>query len=104
MSKLPISKAREQDLRNFLGMVCDYSGTKEPCKVVVNGGDSTITVEFLPRPGDVAILIGSKGTSIQAVRTILRNWGRNWGVRILVEVIEPTRKSGQTTAPRQAAV
>jgi len=51
-------------------------------------GDSTIVYELRVDKSDVGKIIGKKGNTARAIRTILNAAGRKSGKRIMLEIIE----------------
>lgn len=88
-----LTEDQEDDLRNFVDSFVAYSGAEDPEGFLVDyqTGDHTILVSFRPAACDVGKVIGAKGRTAAALRTILQGWGRCWGIYLRTEIVEPPR-------------
>ena len=60
----------------------------------LDGTQSTI-FEVSVAPPDVRRVIGRKGRTADALRELLTNWGGKAGRKLLLEVMEPTRRQDE---------
>ncbi len=61
-----------------------------PDKVVINeiGGTHTLIIELSVEKSDIGKIIGKKGKTINAIRTLLMSVASRNGVRVNLEIIE----------------
>lgn len=64
------------------------------------GGTHTLIIELAVDKGDIGKIIGKKGKTINAIRTLLMSVASRNGIRVSLEIIEePRHAPGQVPAP-----
>jgi len=61
------------------------------------GGTHTLIIELAVDPGDIGKIIGKKGKTINAIRTLLMSVASRNGIRVSLEIIEEPK--GHSAAP-----
>ena len=69
-----------------------------PDKVRINevGGTHTLIIELAVEKSDIGKIIGKKGKTINAIRTLLMSVASRNGLRVNLEIIEDGKKSTAT--------
>jgi len=73
-----------------------------PDKVKINeiGGTHTLIIELSVEKSDIGKIIGKKGKTINAIRTLLMSVASRNGIRVTLEILEENgRYAPQETAP-----
>ncbi len=71
-----------------------------PDKVQINeiGGTHTLIIELAVEKSDVGKIIGKKGKTINAIRTLLMSVASRNGIRVNLEIIEDEDESASSTS------
>lgn len=71
-----------------------------PDKVTVNeiGGTNTLIIELSVDPSDVGKIIGKKGKTINAIRTLLQSVAARNGLRVTLEILEEKAEAKEQPA------
>lgn len=78
-----------------------------PDKVMINeiGGTQTIIIELSVEKADIGKIIGKKGKTINAIRTLLMSVASRNGVRVNLEILEegqPSQAAAEAAAAAEA--
>lgn len=75
-----------------------------PDKVQINeiGGTQTLILELSVEKGDIGKIIGKRGKTISAIRTLLMSVASRNGIRVNLEILEEPGQSSQTEAAAAA--
>ena len=79
-----------------------------PDKVIINevGGTQILILELSVEKGDIGKIIGKKGKTINAIRTLLMSVASRNGIRVNLEILEDPSKSasaGEESAEEEEA-
>lgn len=68
-----------------------------PDKVIINevGGAHTIIIELGVDKSDIGKIIGKKGKTINAIRTLLMSVASRNGLRVNLEILEEEKEEGE---------
>jgi len=71
-----------------------------PDKVKINevGGTHTLIIELAVEKSDIGKIIGKKGKTINAIRTLLMSVASRNGLRVNLEIIEDEGKAAEAAA------
>ena len=72
-----------------------------PDKVQINeiGGTHTLIIELSVEKSDVGKIIGKKGKTINAIRTLLMSVASRNGIRVNLEIIEDEKQKSEEVEP-----
>lgn len=75
-----------------------------PDKVVINevGGSHTLIIELGVDKSDIGKIIGKKGKTINAIRTLLMSVASRNGLRVNLEILEEDKEDGKQGDDSQA--
>ncbi|NGX31876.1 MAG: hypothetical protein K940chlam8_01262 [Chlamydiae bacterium] len=75
-----------------------------PENVVINevGGTHTLIIELAVEKSDIGKIIGKKGKTINAIRTLLMSVASRNGLRVNLEIIEEGKKSSKEKDQEEA--
>jgi predicted RNA-binding protein YlqC (UPF0109 family) len=68
----------------------------EKVKINVVGGSQTLIIELAVEKGDIGKIIGKKGKTINAIRTLLMSVASRNGIRVNLEIIEDGKPVSET--------
>lgn len=70
----------------------------EPDQVQINevGGSHTIIIELSVEKADIGKIIGKKGKTINAIRTLLMSVASRNGLRVNLEILEDGKRRGES--------
>jgi len=75
-----------------------------PDEVQINevGGSHTIIIELSVEKADIGKIIGKKGKTINAIRTLLMSVASRNGLRVNLEILEDGKRRGESGPSEQA--
>ena len=82
-------KRRKRDMKEFVEYIVKNL-VDHPEKVRINeiGGTHTLIIELSVEKSDIGKIIGKKGKTINAIRTLLMSVASRNGIRVNLEIIE----------------
>ena len=89
------TQAREMQTRILADIVRTLVDVPEAVRVQTLEGSQSTIFEVSVAPEDVRRVIGRQGRTADALRELMASWGGKCGRRLLLEVMEPTRRSDE---------